>query len=83
MARTHYLGKIKRRMYQGTCKSKDNIIYGDEVLSNKEQVGRIIDFSSTNFEYNLLLELRVDAINQPLTVKNNIIHLSTEIHSQH
>ena len=83
VARTHYLGKIKRRMYQGTCKSKDNIIYGDEVLSNKEQVGRIIDFSSTNFEYNLLLELRVDAINQPLTVKNNIIHLPTEIHSLH
>jgi folate-binding protein YgfZ len=48
VARTHYLGKLKRRMYQGRVNSPTTPIPGDEVFGAQEEtetqsIGRIVD----------------------------------------
>ena len=70
VARTHYLGKVKRRMYQANLESDDAIKYGEEIYLNNEIVGHIVNFSKSNSLYKLLVELKVDAVNKPITLKN-------------
>jgi folate-binding protein YgfZ len=48
VARTHYLGKLKRRMYQGRVNSSalpcpGDDVYGAEENANRQSVGRIVD----------------------------------------
>ena len=70
VARTHYLGKVKRRMYQANLESDEELEYGEEIYLNNEIVGHIINFSKGNTAYKLLVELKVEVDNKPITLKN-------------
>lgn len=70
VARTHYLGKVKRRMYQADLECDEVIKYGDDLFLKDETVGHIINFSKSNSAYKLLVELKAEAVNKPITLKN-------------
>ena len=70
VARTHYRGKIKRRMYKAFCEYDGILQYGDDIFFDQDVVGHIINFSQYNKKYNLLIELKIDAANKPITLKN-------------
>ena len=75
VARTHYLGKPKRRMYLGGINSPEPFKIGDEITANGEKVGQIINFyNKDNNFYRILFEIRVEKINLELILgKNKII----------
>ena len=70
VARTHYLGKVIRRMYQADLESDEVIKYGEEIYLNNEIVGHIVNFSKSKSAYKLLVELKVEVDNKPITLKN-------------
>ena len=57
-------------MYQADLESDEVIKYGEEIYLNKEIVGHIVNFSKSNSAYKLLVELKVEADNKPITLKN-------------
>ena len=71
IARTHYLGKIKKRAF--TVFSKDILLDIDDKIYNKngESVGEIIseNVSVDNFCYNLAV-IKIDELNQDLFSKD-------------
>ena len=80
VARTHYLGKIKKRAF--TVFSKDILLDIDDKIYNKngESVGEIIseNVSVNNFCYNLAV-IKIDELNQDLFSKDaplTIVHPS-------
>ena len=80
IARTHYLGKIKKRAF--TVFSKDILLDIDDKIYNKngESVGEIIseNVSVDNFCYNLAV-IKIDELNQDLFSKDaplTIVHPS-------
>ena len=70
VARTHYLGKVKRRMYQAYLESNEEIKCGEEIYLNDEIVGHVVNFSTSNSAYKLLIELKVEEENKPITLKD-------------
>jgi len=64
VARTHYLGKVKRRMFRAFIESEDDLI----VRSAKENELRT----------NMLIELRVDQAHEALYIKNHVIEIMSE-----
>ena len=44
VARTHYLGKVKRRMYQANLESDEELEYGEEIYLNNESWGTLLIF---------------------------------------
>ena len=63
VARTHYLGSVKRRTYLASIASKHAPAEGDKVLDNAQnEVGQIVRIAP-NFEngFDALIELRIDA----------------------
>ena len=70
VARTHYLGKVKRRMYQANLESDEVIKYGEEIYLNNEIIGHIVNFSKRDSAYKLLVELKVEADDKSITLKN-------------
>ena len=74
VARTHYLGKPKRRMYLGGINSSEPIKLGDEITADGEKVGQIINFyNKDNDFYRILFEIRVEKINLELILGRNKI----------
>ncbi len=65
VARTHYLGKVKRKTLQGNIKSTDQPKAGDDVyldISN-EVAGKIVRSSSSpESGYEALVEVRIEAV---------------------
>ena len=80
VARTHYLGKVKRRMYRAFVKSTSDFIPGDKILSrNGEDIGQLVRSAKDNNEKtNLLIELRVDQAHEALFIKNELIEIFSE-----
>tara|TARA_X000000368_G_C23004668_1_gene700587 strand:+ start:359 stop:1303 length:945 start_codon:yes stop_codon:yes gene_type:complete len=77
VARTHYLGKPKRRMYLGSINSPESFKIGDEITANGEKVGQIINFYEEDADfYTILFEIRIEKINLELILgKNKIINI--------
>ena len=74
VARTHYLGKPKRRMYLGGINSSEPIKLGDEITADGEKVGQIINFyNKDNDFYRILFEIRVEKTNLELILGRNKI----------
>ena len=74
VARTHYLGKPKRRMYLGSIKSFEPIKIGDEITADNEKVGQIINFyNKDDNSYRVLFEIRIEKINLELILGSNKI----------
>lgn len=80
VARTHYLGKVKRRMYRVSVESQDNLIPGDLILNEKkEEVGQLVRSAKENSKkINALIELRVDQVRGVLFIKDHLIHIYPE-----
>ena len=80
VARTHYLGKIKRRMYRAFIKSQVDLNPGDQVLNkNGEDIGQLVrSAKENNDKTNLLIELRVDQAHEALFIKNELIEIFLE-----
>ena len=80
VARTHYLGKVKRRMYRAFIKSQVDLNPGDQVLNkNGEDIGQLVrSAKENNDKTNLLIELRVDQAHEALFIKNELIEIFLE-----
>jgi folate-binding protein YgfZ len=80
VARTHYLGKVKRRMYRVSFESEDNLIPGNLILNEKkEEIGQLIRSASEGSKkINALIELRVDEAHESLYIKQHLIHIYPE-----
>lgn len=65
VARTHYLGKIKRRMFR--CISDFSMKAGDPVVSpimNNQQIGIIVDVVKREYNYMGLVSIQLDVIDE-------------------
>jgi folate-binding protein YgfZ len=80
VARTHYLGKVKRRMYRAFLKSRADLIPGDLILNNKgEEIGQLVRAANENNEKtNMLIELRVDQAHEALFIDSKLIEIFLE-----
>ena len=80
VARTHYLGKVKRRMYRAFIKSLVDLNPGDQILNkNGEDTGQLVrSAKENNDKTNLLIELRVDQAHEALFIKNELIEIFLE-----
>ena len=80
VARTHYLGKVKRRMYRGFIESQDVLTPGDQILNEKREViGQLVRSAvENNSKTNMLIELRVDQAHEALYIKNYLIEINPE-----
>lgn len=63
VARTHYLGTVKRRTFLGTISSAQRPAEGDKVLdAEKAEVGQIVRVAQNQAgSFDALIELRIDA----------------------
>lgn len=77
VARSHYLGKVKRRVFQATAKNHVEINAGQDIWlegKNNEPVGQVATAVILNGQYHLLVELAVDDAEQEssvFTVRND------------
>ena len=80
VARTHYLGKVKRRMYRGFIESQDVLTPGDQILNEKREViGQLVRSAvENNSKTNMLIELRVDQAHEALYIKNYLIEINPD-----
>ncbi len=80
VARTHYLGKVKRRMYRAFIKSRADLNPGDLILNNNgEEIGQLVRSANENDEKtNMLIELRVDQAREALFIKSELIEIFLE-----
>ena len=80
VARTHYLGKVKRRMYRAFIKSQVDLNPGDQILNkNGEETGQLVrSAKENNDKTNLLIGLRVDQAHEALFIKNELIEIFSE-----
>jgi len=80
VARTHYLGKVKRRMYRVSFESEDNLTPGDLILNEKkEEIGQLVrSAKEVSNKINALIELRVDQAHEALYIKHRLIHIYPE-----
>ena len=71
VARTHYLGKPKRRMYRASFQGQGEvqILHGDIILNKEVAVGHVVDSANTgNSSFVLLIEVRIDSDLNNLTL---------------
>lgn len=80
VARTHYLGKVKRRMYRAFIKLQDDLIPGEQIFNEKkEEVGKLVRVGKENDQkLNMLIELRVDHAHEALYIKNCLVEIYQE-----
>jgi folate-binding protein YgfZ len=80
VARTHYLGKVKRRMYRAFIESQDALTPGDQIFNEKkEAIGQLVRSARENDnKTNMLVELRVDQAHEALYIKNYLIEIDPE-----
>ncbi|MDG2252288.1 MAG: folate-binding protein [Methylophilaceae bacterium] len=77
VARTHYLGKPKRRMYIASFQSASEPLYGNSILNNKDSVGQVVDAAHTsNNNFVLLIEIRIDSDLNNLTLNGIDVDIS-------
>jgi len=64
VARTHYLGTVKRRTYLAQLNSKEQPKAGDEVFNDAgEAVGKVVRSAITAMDsYDLLVEIRLERV---------------------
>jgi folate-binding protein YgfZ len=80
VARTHYLGKVKRRMFRAFIELEDDLTPGDQIINEKKEViGQLVRSAKENeLRTNMLIELRVDQAHEALYIKNHAIEIMSE-----
>jgi folate-binding protein YgfZ len=75
VARTHYLGKPKRRMFIAKAQAALNSSIGDPIDFNGQAIGHIVDLVIHEGRTDLLIELLLDHTDKELTIDGNGIEL--------
>ena len=71
VARTHYLGKPKRRMFLGAISTNEPPKVGDEIYVENEIIGQIVNFYEKDKEfYRILFEIRIEKANLDVMLKD-------------
>jgi len=80
VARTHYLGKPKRRMYLGSIELSNNPVLGSDVKVGDEKVGSLVNYyKQKNDVFKVLVELRIEkAEARPSLNGNEILSLKMQ-----
>ena len=79
VARTHYLGKPKRRMYLGSVTLNKNPELGSDIEVEGEKVGSLVNsYKQEDNIFKVLVELRIEKIDARPTIDGNEI-LSLEM----
>jgi len=74
VARTHYLGKPKRRMYLGSVHAERAPMLGEEITLKEERVGQIINIYKKDFGfYRILFEILIEKVDSSLMLSNKIL----------
>lgn len=76
VARTHYLGKPKRRMFIAKAQAALNSSIGDPIDFNGQAIGHIVDLVIREGKTDLLIELLLDHIDKELTIDGHGIELN-------
>ena len=75
VARTHYLGKPKRRMFIAKAQAELNSLIGDSIDFNGQAIGHIVDLVIHEGRTDLLIELLLDHTDKGLTIDGHSIEL--------
>jgi len=75
VARTHYLGKPKRRMFIAKAQAELNSSIGDPIDLNGQAIGHIVDLVIYEGKTDLLIELLLDHTDKGLTIDGHSIEL--------
>ncbi len=75
VARTHYLGKPKRRMFIAKAQAELNSSIGDPIDLNGQAIGHIVDLVIYEGKTDLLIELLLDHTDKGLTIDGHCIEL--------
>ena len=75
VARTHYLGKPKRRMFIAKAQAELNSSIGDPIDFNGQAIGHIVDLVIHEGKTDLLIELHLDHTDKGLTIDGHSIEL--------
>ena len=75
VARTHYLGKPKRRMFIAKAKAELHSSIGDPIEFNGQAIGHIVDLVIHEGKTDLLIELLLDQTDKGLTIDGHNIEL--------
>ena len=74
VARTHYLGKPKRRMYLASVHVERAPMLGEEITLEGEKVGQIINIYKKDFGfYRILFEILIEKVDSSLMLSNEIL----------
>lgn len=76
VARTHYLGKPKRRMFIAKAQAELHSSIGDSIDFNGQAIGHIIDLVIHKGKTDLLIELLLDHTDKELTIDDHGIELN-------
>jgi folate-binding protein YgfZ len=77
VARTHYLGDSKRRMFQADLSINELFNIGDPILANNNKVGQVVNYYEGNpGSFRLLIEIRIDEAESILSLKNNVLSIN-------
>ncbi|MBT4182786.1 MAG: folate-binding protein YgfZ [Nitrosomonadales bacterium] len=78
VARTHYLGKAKRRMYLGHVEQENRPKLGSNILVNDEKVGSLVNFYKQKHNvFKILVELRIEKVDANPNLNGYEIHSLT------
>ena len=75
VARTHYLGKPKRRMFIAKAQAELHSSIGDSIDFNSQAIGHIVDLVIHEGKTDLLIELLLDHTDKGLTIDGHSIEL--------
>ena len=75
VARTHYLGKPKRRMFIAKAQAELHSSIGDSIDFNGQAIGHIVDLVIHEGKTDLLIELLLDHTDKGLTIDGHSIAL--------
>ena len=74
VARTHYLGKPKRRMYLGSVNADNNLELGSDIKVGEEKIGSLVNYyKQKNHIFKVLVELRIEKLDARPTLNGNEI----------
>jgi folate-binding protein YgfZ len=76
VARTHYLGKPKRRMFIAKAHAELHSSIGDSIDFNGQAIGHIVDLVIHEGKTDLLIELLLDHTDKELTIDDHSIELN-------
>ena len=77
VARTHYLGKPKRRMFVASTDFDKEIKHGENIFDGNEVAGTVVDINMFQNKTYLLIELILEKKDKDLKIRNHLVKIIT------